>query len=1108
MTIDRLPTGTVTFLFTDVEGSTRAWERHGEAMRAVLVRQAELIAAAVERHGGVRPTEQGEGDSVVAVFRRAGDAVGAAVASQRAIATEPWPGGIDVRVRMAVHTGEGVLRDERNYGGLALHRCARVRGLAHGGQVLVSSTTEALVRGELGDGVGLRDLGEQRLRDLSRPERIFQLEAGDLPSEFPPLRGLNAATHNLPVQLTSFVGRESEVVEVLALLDDARLLTLAGAGGCGKSRLGLQVAAEWVGGGQEAWLVELAALNDPSSIGAFVAAAMGIKEEGARTPIDLIVDHFAERPAMLLLDNCEHLVDGVAELVVALLTRAPSLTVTTTSREPIGVPGETVYRVPSLAVPERDVDAGTAETFDAVRLFVERARLARPGFALDDESTAPVIEICRRLDGIPLAIELAAARVRMMPPVALAAALDDRFKLLGGGGRTVLGRQQTLRASVDWSYALLTTAEKSVLQRLSVFTGSFSLCAAEQVAAAGDIDAFEIMEMVASLVDRSLVQADPHVIEARYSLLETIRQYAFERLLDTDETIPTRDRHLGSMEELCARAAPGLDGPELQDWIERLSLDDRNLTTAFDWATDRGAAESMWSMCGALTFYWVSTGRFSEARRWFDQCVAHPEAPTELQLPARWGAAYLALYSGLFERGVELAEECLELARGVGDARYSARSLHTIGTSTMFLDATSCRELLTEAVELAQSVDDDWCLADSMQIIAFSHLIVDELDLTIEWLDRCSSIARRLDNAQLLAWDEGGRGHVAARRGDLAGGRALLVAGARQAERTGDPNITGALLAYRTVLESLQGHADEWVEVVGQQLEHCAKVGAGQGVVFLYLARLLALARLGEYATAEELVQGWSELVVESVPAIAPVLRAEEAVVAAGFGAAEVARARATDALERSPDGAAAARCETLLGWLDLQSGEVTRAESHAHAALLVAAARSLAEELVDVVGLLGHLAAANQDPEAAARYWGCADGLEQGFAFVHGATALGQWLTGARAPVEEALGADGYAAAYEAGTRLAIDDVVELARRTRGKRGRPASGWDSLTPTEARVVELAASGLTNAKIGEQLFISAGTVKTHLAHAYTKLGVANRTELASSFTNRRATTSS
>jgi predicted ATPase/class 3 adenylate cyclase/DNA-binding CsgD family transcriptional regulator len=1104
MAIEQLPTGTVTFLFTDVEGSTRAWERHGEVMREVLVRQAGLIAAAVAAHGGVRPTEQGEGDSVLAVFRRAADAVAAAVAAQRAIDAEPWPGEIELRVRMAIHTGEGALRDERNYGGLALHRCARVRGLAHGGQILVSSTTEALVRGELEDRITFRDLGEHRLRDLSRPERIFQLDVGDLASDFPPLRGLDAARHNLPVQLTSFVGREREVAEVLALLDDARLVTLAGAGGCGKSRLGVQVAAEWVGTGREAWLVELAPLNDPGNLGSFVASAMGIKEEGSRAPVDSIVDQLSTRAAMVVLDNCEHLVDAVAEIVATLLTHAPSLTIVTTSREPIGVPGETVFRVPSLAVPDRAADAASAGGFDAVRLFVERARLARPGFALDDETVAPVIEICRRLDGIPLALELAAARVRMMPPAALAAALDDRFKLLGGGGRTVLGRQQTLRASVDWSYALLTATEKSVLQRLSVFAGSFSLAAAEEVAAAVDVDAFEVMDIVARLVDRSLVQADPDGLEARYSLLETIRQYAFERLLDTGDTIATRDRHLHSMVALCALSAPGLDVPELERGVARMTLDDRNLAAAFDWANDVGDAESMWFMCGALTFYWVSTGQFSESRRRFDQCVAHPDVPTAEQLAARWGASYLALYSGLFERGITLSEECLVLARNVGDDRYAARSLHTIGTTTMFFDLDASRVVLQEAIELAERVDDPWCLADSMQIMSYTYLIEEDIDQALAWADRAAPIARDLDNAQLLAWDELARGQLAVRRGDLTGSRVRFAAAARQGARTGDPNIAATVLGFRAQMETLAGDAESWVTPVTESFDHCVRVGAGQGVVGLYFAQLSVLVASGRAEAAAALVQAYSELLVPVVPMLAPLLRVGEAFVALANGDRELARSRALDGISHPMATAVTPTGEVLIGYLDLGDNEISRAETRAYAALDLVVERGNVPDLVDAVGLLGHVAAANGRIEDAARLWGAVDGIEARAGIGHGCTFIGPWLTAGRERVEQELGADGYLAAHEQGGQLSRDEVIELVTRARGKRGRPVSGWDSLTPTEVRVVELAASGLTNAKIGEQIFVAGGTVKTHLAHAYAKLGVANRTELATAFTARRA----
>jgi class 3 adenylate cyclase len=472
-------------LLTDIEGSSRLWEASSRDMAGAVARHYELLDQAATAHAGVRPVEQGEGDSVVAAFSLASDAVAAALDAQRALQGEPWPAATPVRVRMAVHTGEAELRDRGNYFGPAVIRCARLRSLAYGGQVLVSAATADLVAGRLPDGAWLVDRGLQRLKDLSRPERVWELCHPELVGRFGPLRSLDRLPHNLPVQLTAFVGRSAELAELRGLLSSGRLLTLNGVGGCGKTRLALQLAAaaaDQYGGG--VWLVELAAVSEPERVPAAVATALGERDQ-AGDLMELLADRLGGAAVLVVLDNCEHLLGPVAALVDVLLRRCPALTVIATSREPLGVPGETGWRVPTLSRPARSglVTLEGLLRYDAVRLFVERAAHARPDFALTVDNAAAVAQICDRLDGIPLALELAAARVRGLSVGALAAALDDRFRLLTGGARTVLARQRTLQASVDWSYELLGQAEQALFCRLAIFAGSFDLDAAAAVAA-------------------------------------------------------------------------------------------------------------------------------------------------------------------------------------------------------------------------------------------------------------------------------------------------------------------------------------------------------------------------------------------------------------------------------------------------------------------------------------------------------------------------------------------------------------------------------------------------------------------------------------------------
>ena len=444
-----LPTGVVTFLLSDVAGSAQLWEGDEELMRAAIARHYELLGTAIALHNGVRPVEQGEGDSVVGAFSHPSDAVAAALDVQRAFAEEPWPEDARLRVRLALHTGEAQLRDEGRYVGRAVIRCARLRGVAHGGQTLLSATTRDLVADRLPPGATVRDLGTHRLKDLGQPERVWQLCHPEIPEDFPPLRSLNAVRNNLPAQLTSFVGRDRELAEVGQALEAARLVTLTGAGGCGKTRLALHAAAEaadrYLDGVR--W-VELAPVSDGSRVAYTVARTFGLVEEEGRPSSTRCASSLPASAVLVILDNCEHVVEPCAELAQALLGAAPGLRVLATSREPLGVPGELIWRVPSL-----DEDAG-------VRLFVERAAQVRPGFSAEGADGEAVAQICRRLDGLPLAIELAAARVRMMPPAQIAAALDDRFRLLTGGGRTSMPRQQTLE-TVRWRGATTCSTVRS-----------------------------------------------------------------------------------------------------------------------------------------------------------------------------------------------------------------------------------------------------------------------------------------------------------------------------------------------------------------------------------------------------------------------------------------------------------------------------------------------------------------------------------------------------------------------------------------------------------------------------------------------------------------------
>ena len=522
-----LPTGTVTLLLADVEGSTRLWETQPDQMTVAMARMNQVVSETIATHDGVRPVEQGEGDSFVAAFARASDAVACALEMQRAPLAP-------IRLRIGMHTGEIQLRDEGNYAGPTINRTARLRDLGHGGQTLLSGVTEALVLDRLPSDAWLSDLGSHGLRDLPRPERVIQLCHPDVVNEFPPLRAAKAvASRRLPVQLTSFVGRNAELTQVHELLDENRLVTLTGAGGAGKTRLAIQVAGHIAGEfGDGVWCVDLAPITDPELVPITAARALGLPDQPGRSTMDTLTRFVADRQMLVVLDNCEHLLDASAALVVAMLEACPRLTLLATSREPIGVAGEVSWRVPSLSL--RD---------EAVELFTERARHARPDFTLTDDNAAAVGEICQRLDGLPLAIELAAARVRALSLAEILDSLHDRFRLLTGGARTAVRRQQTLRASVDWSHALLTEPERVLFRRLAAFLGGFDVEAAQAIAGGGEVERYQVLDQLTLLVDKSLVVAENTSGRTRYRLLETVRQYAQEKLGESGEADAVRTRH-------------------------------------------------------------------------------------------------------------------------------------------------------------------------------------------------------------------------------------------------------------------------------------------------------------------------------------------------------------------------------------------------------------------------------------------------------------------------------------------------------------------------------------------------------------------------------------
>ncbi len=723
----RIPSGTVTLLFTDIEGSTRLWEAEPEPMTAALRRHDAIVRSAVE--GATGYVFKTVGDAFCAAFSTPQAAALAALTAQRGLADEQWPTSRPIRVRMGLHTGACEERD-RDYFGPVVNRAARLEAAAHGGQVLVSGATAELLAGSLPDGVGLHDLGLHRLKDLGRPEQVFQLMAGFLQASFPPLASLDnpELPNNLPTLVSAFVGREAELAEVRELVRSARLVTLTGAGGSGKTRLALQAAAEQIGKIPDGvWLAELASLIDGGQIPYAVAVALGIQDQGGPQLAATVSAALADQDTLILLDNCEHLIDAAAKFCDELIRHCPKVRFLATSREPLGIDGERIYRVPSLSLPAADADTaeGVAHS-DAVLLFTERARAIQPDFVLDGQSAQLAATICRRLDGIPLALELAAARLSSMSLAQIAARLDQRFRLLTGGSRNAMPRQQTLQATVDWSFGLLTAAERSTLTRLSVFAGGFDLEAAEAVCGSEDVDALDVLDLLGSLVAKSLVIADHSPDSVRYRMLETIRQYSAQELLRAEgdeEVLRIRDLHAAYYLTLAQAGAPALSGHGQRDWLHRFDTECDNLRVLFQHLAAEDRADDLMRLVVWLNRFILTRGHV-EVLGYVRPVLDRTDPPPSALLAEAMGACARLL--GILGRNDAddlaaartYAERALGLARAVGDRHAEAQALgQLMASSYADGDMAASRVFAERALAIARELGNLQLIAECLQMV-------------------------------------------------------------------------------------------------------------------------------------------------------------------------------------------------------------------------------------------------------------------------------------------------------------------------------------------------------------------------------------------------------
>jgi predicted ATPase/class 3 adenylate cyclase len=768
--MDSLPTGTVTFLFTDIEGSTKLWGQYPEAMKAALARHDALLRAAIEAQGGY--VFKTVGDAFCAAFNTATEAMIAAVAAQRALHAEAWGQTGEVRVRMALHTGAAEER-EGDYFGPPLNRVARLLSTGFGGQILLSLTTAELVRDHLPEGASLQDLGEHRLKDLVRPEQIFQLTVPDLPSRFPSLKSLDTLPNNLPVQLTSFVGREREMEEVKRLLSQARLVTLLGPGGTGKTRLSLQVAAELLDAFADGvWLVELAPLADPQLVPQTVATVLGVREEPGQPLLTTLATHLRDKQALLVLDNCEHLVAASAQAAEALLRGCPRLRLLASSREALGIGGETSFPVPPLSLPDAQhlpsIDSLTQ--YEAVRLFLDRAMAVLPAFAATNQNAPALAQVCHRLDGIPLAIELAAARVKVLSVEQIAVRLDDRFRLLTGGSRTAQRRQQTLRAAIDWSYDLLSEPERTLLRRLAVFAGGWTLEAAETVCADEGLAGDEVLDLLAQLVDKSLVMVGE---EVRYRLLETIRQYAQEKLVEAGEAEEVRGRHL----EVFAKLAEQVE-PDLAVRLMRLETEHDNLRAALEWCRSGQESAEMGQRLGAaLGPFWYARGYWHEGRAQLEAVLAREAAAgrTAARATALLWAGNLARLQGDDAAARVLYEESLAINRELGNRRGIAGSLWGLGIRALYQgELATARALYEESLAIYRELGNKEDITGALNGLGEVFWRQGAYEAARVLFEESLEITRTLGNAGDIAWAHFWLGNVAMSLGDTAAARAHL----------------------------------------------------------------------------------------------------------------------------------------------------------------------------------------------------------------------------------------------------------------------------------------------------------------------------------------------
>ncbi len=1090
----------VTFLMTDIVGSTTLWDDDPAAASVLIDAHDELVAASVDRAGGTRPVEQGEGDSLLAAFERATDAASCALDIQAQLAATGGP-----VVRAAIHLGEVEVRHDGTYRGAALNRCARLRAAANGGQILVSRAVHDVLVDNLSAEAELIDLGLHRLRGLARAEHVWELRDRAETRTFPLLTTTVDTPHNLPTILTSFVGRQTDLDRLAAALDEHRLVTITGSGGGGKTRIAAELGSRsldrWPDG---VWFVDLAATDDPGLVDAALASVIGVSRSATEPLVATLARHLGACSTLIVLDNCEHLVDPAGALASAVLASCPNTTVLATSREPLGVLGEMTWRLPSLSLPSPDTTRlADLESSGAARLFVERARTTSPGFEVREEDVPALTDICRRLDGIPLALELAASRTGVLSLSQIASALDDRFRLLTGGRRNALPRQRTLEASVAWSHELLDQELQAAFRLLSVFAGSFDLDAA--VSVCGDNNASDVLDLLTGLVDRSLVQVERRGRASRYRMLETIRDYARRLLVEDGAADDVRDRHLAHFAALAVEAGPGLDGPGIRSWLTRIDDEVPNLRAALDWSASRGHVDAGLLLVGRLGTYWASRSTIEVGSERLAAPVAAAEGELDERVRALCALMWVAYRDGNVLAALAWASEAVEVATPVGGACL-ARALAARASIAMIVDDIAdedARTRFADAVEAASATDDPGPLVQSLHAAAAARFDTPESESARPMMEHAASIAEAngMVRWELDCWWWIGNWEYL--QGDVEAALERATTVVDLADELAEPwfGAIGRVLAAwvhmaRGELDDAAHLHDEIEALVRRHPTPLAEAYAG------ILEAELA-GRRGDGSAAIALVDCWSDQVFAILPRFAAASLAEKARLLVRYDP-DRARVLVAEA-ERLPAASYFLRPQTSLDWvrgrLLLLDGRPAEAETRLRAALDTAIAWGYKPNALEALETIAQaLASLDRDADALRVLGACRTRRSQLHLVDYpddaaSTDALADEIRNRLDPAD----AD---TAWNAGRAMTLDDLVLSLQKGRGTRARPAIGWESLTPTETRVVELVAEGLTNPQIGERMHISRRTVQTHVSHVFTKLDMNSRTELAAAASRR------